>query len=302
MSLVSLNTMNCAVVKDNPYYFNNVGECSKSPTQSSPARSPFSFFRKRNSTTKLNSGSPSKGKVFPSPSSASDTVSLGGGSRRGSLKSLIRSRSSTTSSVTYSQGIIMGECRPYSAQGTTHFRTRLGSYNESISYSGSDDVFDVDHRPNNFHTIDFHIPRVVGDCVTDGSSSSGPRRHSIGTFPQKERQRCSSFSDEVPKMPAPKPPTSSQQGPSTSSSLRKGKCLFHNFLSLCYHSQFTARHSLKKQIDDNQPSHGGVCFLLDKNSLKLLMSFFLLIKICATNFYVSHRKKHKTTEINFVVL
>ncbi|XP_055680044.1 uncharacterized protein LOC129788072 isoform X2 [Lutzomyia longipalpis] len=210
---------------DNPYYFNNVGECSKSP-QSPSSRSTFSFFRKRSSTSKLNTPSSSKGKVFPSPSS--DTVSLGG-SRRGSLKSLIRSRSTTTtSSVSYSQGIILGECQPCQPSNPTssssHFRRRLGSYNESISYTGSDDVFLPDHRSNNFHSIDFHIPRVGGGDVTDGSGASGLRRHSIGTFTHKERTRCGSFSDEVPKMPAPKPP-SMQQSPFGSSSLRKGsKC------------------------------------------------------------------------------
>ncbi|XP_055698201.1 phosphoinositide 3-kinase adapter protein 1 isoform X2 [Phlebotomus papatasi] len=206
---------------DNPYYFNNVGECSKSPQ--SPGRGTFSFFRKKSSTSKLNTGSPSKGKVFPSSQTpSSDTVSLGG-SRRGSHWSLNRSKSSTSSSVPYSQGVILGECRPCQPN-PTHFRHRLGSYNESISYGGSDDVFLPDHRHNNFHTIDFHIPRV-GDCVTDGSSSSGLRRHSIGTFTQKERTRCGSFSDEVPKMPAPKPPTSSNQSPSERSTLRKGsKC------------------------------------------------------------------------------
>lgn len=213
------------IFTDNPYYFNNVGECSKSPQ--SPGRGTFSFFRKKSSTSKLNTGSPSKGKIFPSSQTpSSDTVSLGG-SRRGSHWSLNRSKSSTSSSVPYSQGVILGECRPCQPN-PTHFRHRLGSYNESISYGGSDDVFLPDHRHklvsllfsrtwtifsgrvkivfsfrcqkylhcSNFHTIDFHIPRV-GDCVTDGSSSSGLRRHSIGTFTQKERTRCGSFSDEV---------------------------------------------------------------------------------------------------------
>lgn len=125
---------------------------------------------------------------------------------RGSFRSVLRSES-TNSSVTYSQGIIIGECRPNSDSlrlSSLHGRQRLASYTESTF---SDDVFLPSTTPP-------HRDFRSGTEAT-ATTPAGHRRHSIGTF--TNRMRGGSVSDEVPSMPAPKPPVNQP------SALRKGK-------------------------------------------------------------------------------
>lgn len=133
---------------------------------------------------------------------------------RGSFRSALRSKS-TNSSVTYSQGIIIGECRPNSATESLKLtnlsgRQRLASYTEStFSYNGSDDVF----LPS--------TPTHREQQATASATVGGHRRHSIGTF--TNRLRGGSVSDEVPSMPAPKPPVNHAGAGFSISALRKGK-------------------------------------------------------------------------------
>lgn len=134
---------------------------------------------------------------------------------RGSFRSALRSNS-TNSSVTYSQGIIIGECRPNDSLKLCNLpgggggggRQRLTSYTESTFSYNSDDVF----LPSSPAHRDFRSGTAAANSAEQ--SAGGHRRHSIGTF--TNRLRGGSVSDEVPSMPAPKPPVNPGAG-------RKGK-------------------------------------------------------------------------------
>lgn len=232
---------------DNPYYFNSADKNNNhnasnnsgvggSPlkTPDLPARGFASFFRRRSNSSKSLS-SPHKqanyvnetqadqnqfGMTTPSASSAFCTGQSSSRSlqqqHRGSFRSALRSKS-TNSSVTYSQGIIIGECRPNSSisdsaklsnlsAGGGGGRQRLASYTEStFSYNSTDDVF----LPAAATTPAQHH-RTTTSSSTEPSVVGGHRRHSIGTF--TNRLRGGSVSDEVPSMPAPKPPVNQRKG------------------------------------------------------------------------------------------
>lgn len=241
---------------DNPYYFNsadnnnnnNNNHGQQPGTDSNPIKTPdvpsrgfASFFRRRSNSSKslsspkqqcnyvnetqtdqnqfgLNSPPPQQQHVSPSFCTGQHQHHQ---PLRGSFRSALRSKS-TNSSVTYSQGIIIGECRPNSAAESLKLtnlsgggggggRQRLASYTEStFSYNGSDDVF----LPS---TPTHREQQAAAASATVG----GHRRHSIGTF--TNRLRGGSVSDEVPSMPAPKPPVNQVGVGFAMSALRKGK-------------------------------------------------------------------------------
>lgn len=138
---------------DNPYYFYDATvRPAETPTKG------FSFFRRRSSSSSSTKSIKSpKSKTFNSATLGSDAsmLMMGGSTvntnRKGSFKSLLRS--SPTPPLTYSQQMTaFGESRfsddPYHSarepplpQRQQPSRLRLGSYNESHSYSENDDVF-----------------------------------------------------------------------------------------------------------------------------------------------------------------
>lgn len=234
------------VFADNPYYFNsadknnnaaaNSGSVGGSPlkTPEIPSRGFASFFRRRSNSSKSLS-SPNKqcnyvnetqadqnqfGLISPTSSSFCGGQQQAHQQHRGSFRSALRSKS-TNSSVTYSQGIIIGECRPNSSVSDSlklsnlQGRQRLASYTESTFSYNSDDVF----LPSSPAHRDFRAGTAASGAAAaeQQSAGGGHRRHSIGTF--TNRLRGGSVSDEVPSMPAPKPPVNQP-------SLRKGECQF----------------------------------------------------------------------------
>lgn len=207
-----------------------MGGGSPLKTPDLPARGFASFFRRRSNSSKSLS---SPGKQSQQPcnyvnetqtdqnqfGAAASTSFCAGQQHRGSFRSALRSKS-TNSSVTYSQGIIIGECRPNSSISDSlklsnlAGRQRLPSYTEStFSYNSTDDVF----LPTTAHRSGTTTTSAL--AAEQSSGGGGHRRHSIGTF--TNRLRGGSVSDEVPSMPAPKPPVNQRKGK------RKNLCFQH---------------------------------------------------------------------------
>ncbi|CAD7084728.1 unnamed protein product [Hermetia illucens] len=176
---------------DNPYYFYN----EKSPQTPDSNSKGFSFFKRRNS--KGSSGNcskittPTKCRGINSATLISDASVLG--SPRGSLGSLA---SSPLCSPTFEVHTINFNSATLRRSNFAQYRERLGSYNESVSYHDNDDVFCQPPR--------HQMSRTLPDKY---SGTNGLRRHSAGNFSSRDHgSTCGLISDEVPKMPAPRPP------------------------------------------------------------------------------------------------
>lgn len=95
-----------------------------------------------------------------------------------------------------------------------HYRTTCGSYaDNSGNFTDSDDVFLTPTKKKTSPVISATMRPATKhssaskQITSSTTTTTNTRRHSIGSFIAKEKTRTGSVSDEVPKMPAPKPPT-----------------------------------------------------------------------------------------------
>lgn len=160
-------------ITDNPAYF-YTSDSPKTPEQTSKK---FTFFRRRSS---------SNHKLI-STKSGNYTQTETTANKNSNKNKLFDSDSEVT---IRNQSELCGADNENFIYGK--FRQRLGSCNDSVFYSDKSECIKPLNRSYNSKT---------------NSISSDGRRHSIGTFLLKDRLRSGSFSDEVPKIHAPKVPS-----------------------------------------------------------------------------------------------
>lgn len=91
------------------------------------------------------------------------------------------------------------------------YRSRLNSYNENSShFTDNDDVF-VSPPQRDAHKFSTTLRPNSAKLIHSATLTADSRRHSIGSFIAKEKSRTGSVSDQVPAMPAPKPPAYNSQ-------------------------------------------------------------------------------------------
>uniref|UniRef100_A0A336M6Y3 CSON012950 protein n=1 Tax=Culicoides sonorensis TaxID=179676 RepID=A0A336M6Y3_CULSO len=210
---------------DNPNYFNTLvskSEDDEQKKQENSGSKGFFLFRRKSSTS-------SKQKGDKKSSVAKQDLNCNGNNgsnlnknpkHKGSFRSLLRSKSgsSNTMSPPFSRSSTdeVDYASPNVSLGGTlgRYRLRQNSFNDNSCHSAdNDDVFLSTSHHDSFMKQKFSTtlrPNSAKNVITPTLTAES-RRHSIGSFIAKEKTRTGSVSDQVPAMPAPKPPAYNSQ-------------------------------------------------------------------------------------------
>ncbi|CRK87704.1 CLUMA_CG001494, isoform A [Clunio marinus] len=178
---------NNVIQTDNPNYFDvETGLASPAESRSSGI---FTFRKRLSSSNKQ------------SPPSTIGKYNNVESKRRGSLKNLWRSRSNSTTINNPKEAKTLPTCRNAQMTPTNQssFHSRLETYSESHN-NDTDDVFYTKSSDHKFYSLSHNSNSTV-----DGSAQA--RRHSVGTFANKDKICTTSFIDEAPLEIAPKAPS-----------------------------------------------------------------------------------------------